>query len=588
MRKNLTNKSFGLLPAHRLVALAVILAWSLAVVAQTPDDENKNAEPRTGAITGRVINENGQPLPHAMVFISVAGGQPRTAATDDGGNFEVTGLDSLVYYVGASAPSYVQPPRESDSLASYYRIGDDVTISLIRGGVITGSVTSLSGEPLVQVGVRAIMIKDANGKSSGQGRLVERPTDDRGIYRFYGLLPGTYLVSAGGRGTYGSTNAYDTDAPTYAPSSTRDTAAEITVRAGEETIVDIRHRGQTGHAVSGFVNGASNENAYTSISLAQIVNGVPQPSAFSIQSLYEKGFAFYGVADGEYELTAQSSSGLGETAAAEPRRITVKGADLSGVELAVRALGAISGHVILENSPAAECKNKRQPLLSETLVLARRSETGKDQPAFFNGFGQGTPDQSGDFALRNLGPGHFSLNTKFFAKYWYLRSVVREVREIHSAATSRTPVNRPADLARTGINLKFGERISGVTVTLAAGAASLKGAVKIAEGETLPPRLYLHLAPAEKENADDGLRFFAAPVQPDGTFALNNLPPGRYWALARLASDDEKPALDEAGERLNRLNLRRVAEAAKSEVELKPCQNVVGYQLPIKVAALPK
>jgi hypothetical protein len=581
MRKNLANKSFLVLLAHLLVTLAVALACSPAVVAQTQEDENKNAEPRTGAITGRVVNENGQPLPHAIVFASVSAGQPRTTATDDDGNFEISGLDALVYYVDAAAPSYVSTPREAGSLASYYRIGDAVTISLIRGGVITGSVTSLNGEPLVQVGVRAIMIKDANGKSSGQGRLVERPTDDRGIYRIYGLLPGTYLVSAGGRGVYGSTNAYDTDAPTYAPSSTRDTATEVAVRAGEETNVDIHHRGQTGHAVSGFVSGVSSD-AYTNISLAQIVNGAAQPSAFSIQSVNSKGFAFYGVADGDYDLTAQSSFGLGETAAAEPRRISVKGVDLNGVELSVRTLGAISGRVTLENSPAPECKNKRQPLLTETLLLARRSETGKDQLTFSNGFAQGAPDKSGDFALRNLGAGHFSLNTKFFAKYWYLRSLVRE---IPGPATSRTPVNRRADLARAGINLKFGERISGVTVTLAAGAASLKGAVKVAEGETMPQRLYLHLAPAEKENADDPLRFFAVPVQPDGTFALNNLAPGRYWALARLASDDEKRAPDEAAERLN---LRRAAEAAKSEVELKPCQNVVGYQLPIKVSALQK
>src|SRR5437667_9742682 len=63
---------------------------------------------------------------------------------------------------------------------------------------------------------------------------------------------GTYLVAAGGG--YNSPyniNAYGTDVPTYAPSSTRDDATEISVRYGEETTnVDIRYRGEAGHAVS--------------------------------------------------------------------------------------------------------------------------------------------------------------------------------------------------------------------------------------------------------------------------------------------------------------------------------------------------
>ena len=83
-------------------------------------------------------------------------------------------------------------------------------------------------------------------------------TDDRGVYRMYGLLPGTYIVSAGGMtrffGGYGTT-AHDQDAPTYAPSATRDTAQEVVVRSGEEATADIQYRGEPGHAISGTVLG---------------------------------------------------------------------------------------------------------------------------------------------------------------------------------------------------------------------------------------------------------------------------------------------------------------------------------------------
>src|SRR6185503_5480194 len=461
--------------------------------------------------------------------------------------------------------------------------------SLIKGGVITGTVTSSTGEPVAQVGVRAILIRDANGKPPTFGRFVpEKTTDDRGVYRIYGLPPGTYIVAAGGRGTaYFSNNAYDTDAPTYAPSSTRDVATELTVRAGEETTADIRYRGERGHTVSGVVNGPIATNSSANLTLAQIVNGVPLASGFSLQAFNRKGFAFYGVTDGEYDLVAQSATGPREIIASESRHVTVKGADVYGIELVVRELASIRGRLVLETTTAADCKNKRQPVLSETVLVARRSEKNmpKGQLALPNSFAQSVPDKSGDFALRNLAPGQFRLNTRFFAKYWYLRSMVRE----NPGVTRTGLVNRQADVTRNGINLKFGERISGVTITLAAGAASLRGGVKQPPGESLPAKLYLHLVPVEKESAEDVLRFFTTAVQADGTFAFNNLPPGRYWALARQAADTDLQSAAmlrffEEGD--TRLKIRRAAEAARTEVEFKPCQNVVDYQLPFKISSL--
>jgi hypothetical protein len=585
---NPLNQNF---PARWFASFAILFALCLGVVAQ--DDESKNTAPRTGAITGRVVNENGQPVPHATVFVNAPMDQmqSRITNTDDAGNFQINGLDALLYTLSALAPGHYLPSRDPENLPTYYRLGDSGTITLIKGGVITGAVTGPNGEPLVQAGVRAILIRDANGKPPLPDRFaVNRPTDDRGIFRIYGLPTGTYIVAAGGRATFGySNNAYDSDAPTYAPSSTRDTAAEVSVRAGEETTVDIRYRGDPGHVISGTVSGPIMPNAATNITLAPVVNGVPLVNALSFQNFSGKGFAFYGVADGDYDLIAQSNVVRGDTVASEPRRITVKGADVTGLELVVKGLAAISGRVVLETTTAAECKNKRQPSLAETMLVARRNDKGtpKDQMRVANYFAQGPVGPSGEFTLRNLAPGQFNLQARFFAKYWYLRSIVRQVP---GAPLARAGVaNRPTDAARNGITLKSGERISGLTVTLAAGAASLRGAIKLAESETLPAKLYLHLAPAEKESADDVLRFFTAPVNADGTFAFNNLPPGRYWTLARIAADNDPHSdakLRAPEEAETRAQLRRAAEAAKTTVEFKPCQNVIDYQLPFKPAAV--
>jgi hypothetical protein len=272
----------------------------------------------------------------------------------------------------------------------------------------------------------------------------------------------------------------------------------------------------------------------------------------------------------------------------EPLRVTVKGGDLTGISLVLKALPSISGRLVLETSPALECKNKRKPLFSETLLMARRSDkNAKDQIPLPNfSVAQALPDKSGDFLLRNLVPGQFSLNARFFAKYWYLRSIVRE---IPGAPPPRTgAANRQTDLARNGINLKFGERLSGVTVTLGEGAASLRGVVKLGEGERIPAKLYAHLVPSEKEHAEDVLRFFTTLVQADGNFAVNNLPPGRYWILARLSPNNE-PQFDaklrEPEEGDTRVQIRRAAEVAKTEIEFKPCQNVIDYQLPFKISS---
>ena len=576
-----------------LVVIAILCGISVSAVAQSPRDETPT-QSTTGAISGRVVNENGQPLPN--VSVSLRGSQPlfqpRTTTTDSEGNFQVAGLDPVLYGILAFTPAYITPPRDPDSPANYYRVGDTVTVNLIKGGVITGSVQSPNGEPVVQVGVRAVMVRDANAQAPRyMGFQTQKTTDDRGIYRLYGLPPGTYVVSTGGRGTFSSSfDPYDSDAPTYAPSSPRDTAAEITVRAGEEiSSVDIRYRGESGRTVSGFVTGALDPNSTFSsnVTLVQTINRVPMSSGFAFQPSGSKGYVFYGIADGDYDLVAQSSISTGDVALSEPRRISVKGADITGIELVVKPLSSITGRVALEKSEAAECKNKRQPLFSETLVVARRNDKDppKDQPRSFSFYGsQGSPTKAGEFQLRNLAPGKYNIGVRFFARYWYLRSIARDALAAATSAAKPKTVKR-TDLARDGLDLKFGERQRDVTFTLTEGAASIRGTIKLGAGEAVPPKLYVHLIPAEKENAEDVLRFFADEVQADGTFALNNLPPGRYWTVVRIAGADEshlETRVRAPGETGLRTQIRGAAEAAKTELEFKPCQNVSDYLLPLR------
>ena len=70
----------------------------------------------------------------------------------------------------------------------------------------------------------------------------------------------------------------------------------------------------------------------------------------------------------------------------------------------------------------------------------------------------------------------------------------------------------------------------------------------------------------------------------DGTFALSNLPPGKYFALTQTNDDAQiatqaKLREPETEAAAARAKLRRAAETKKSEIELKPCQNLADYQL---------
>jgi hypothetical protein len=550
-------------------------------------------EVTSGAINGKVVNESGQPLQGAAVFVGAVNSSNtgRTTWTDSDGNFQVNGLAPALYKVSAILAAYVTAPAATDTTATYYRIGDSVKLGLVRGGVITGTVTNAGNEPIAAIRVHASMVRDAQGqRPTGMSfAFLERQTDDRGIYRIYGVTPGTYLVSAGGSATTQSFqfDPYDSDAPTYAPSSTQDNAAEVNVRAGEESNVDIRYRGEPGHSISGAVRTMGTSGS--SIALTPIGIGL-MATVVSVQLPGSRGFAFTGVADGDYEVVAQEvssspTSTLPELAFSEPRRITVKGTDVAGIELVTKPLASLSGRIVLEPSRIAECQGKRRPSFAETLVALRRNEKDakKDLPLYLRLFASSaSPDQTGAFVLRNIMPSRYQFDPQFNARYWYLQSIT--IASPGTAATNYTSANSRIDAATNWTVVKTGDKISSLTITIAEGAASIRGRLSVSEGSKLPSGLSVYLAPTEREKSEDVLRFFVTAVAADGTFAFSNLPPGRYWILAQTSVNIKIPTqvqlrLPEAAEA--RTKLRRAGEILKTDIDLKPCQNITDYQLPL-------
>jgi protocatechuate 3,4-dioxygenase beta subunit len=548
-----------------------------------------------GTISGRIISEDGNGVADATVSLWEAGGAVRGAvsntSTDEDGNFSFTNLSPRPYAINVFSRGYIQAPIYSPErrAASYYHIGDNVTITLIKGGVITGRVTDADGEPVIGIQVSAIRRRDAEGYPlrylpAGQPRY----TDDRGIYRLFGLLPGVYIIVANGRSfSSGMPSPYDGETPTYYPSSTIDTAGEVNVTSGGEvTGADIRFSGERGFVISGkMIGGESSTAPYgsgASVALYSVATGAIVANSFVRPGENNEGYAIYGVADGEYEVTAsRAGSESGDWFNSQPRRVSVRGADVSGVDLSLVPLSSISGKAVVEASSNV-CEDKSNIGRDEIVLFAVNADKAKDSPSMQSRFtsSQSIANDKGEFNLRNLNPGFYRIRA-------VLPNEIRYVKSISINSTASQPTRRGAaglrsagaiDVSRSAVNLKSGEKLTGVTVTIAEGGASLRGKLIPAnEGSRLSSRLRLHLVPAETTAIDDLLRYSEVTIRGDGNFSFNNIHPGKYWLIARPVPDDELidrevlPAAWDSGERLK---LRKEAEAKKIEIELKPCQRV--------------
>src|ERR1041384_3213383 len=494
---------------NNFVVVWLLLLTSTAAVAQVQSTNPTRS--KTGAITGTVVTDDGHPLENVVIYVRAFSSlRPvQMALTDHEGKFEVNGLEPLSYQILTTHSVYTLLPRE-EGTPNNYHVGDSVKLVMVKGGVITGTVTMRTGEPVIGVGVRVISVRN--------GDTIEgRRTDDRGFYRVYGLPAGKYVLAAGGGGGSNSVDPYDSDVPTYSPASTRDTAAEINVRVGEEIAnVDIRYRGEPGRTVSGIVSDVSGDLTEAYVSLFSGGEGGPEVNAESFPVGDNHGFVFYGVDDDDYTIIARKIHLEREWSISLPQRISVIGADVTGVKLALKPLGSVSGQVVLEELKTKECEMKETPVLTETVVSAwhKQDEAAKALPSFV--WGLGTPvsaDAQGSVKLRNLAPSDYYFVTRFAAKTWYLKSI-----SLTSSTTKKT-----VDATRVWTTVKHGDRISGLKITLAEGAASLSGQVALDEGETLPEKLFVYLVPAEKESSDEVLRFYGAAANPDGKITVNNV-----------------------------------------------------------------
>jgi hypothetical protein len=604
---------------HKAQAQAAPEAAATATATATPSTQ-KASVTRT-VLVGRVVGESGEPLSDVSVslFPRISGvfrtGPPYTVGADEEGNFRFEGLDPGLYEVFASQPGYVaDTDQQTGRVLGPYRPGDNVTVRLVKGGIVTGTVFDQQGQPAAALNVRAVRVRDLDGTSPPFPfpSAAEDRTDDRGVYRIYGLRPGIYVVYAAGYNTspYPFFNG-NGEAPTFYPAGTRDTAAEVSVRAGQEAGgIDIRLRDDPARRVTGTVEsptGVYGEYG-VGLNLTYASTALPAGTAFlNSNNLNDRSFSFEGIADGEYDLQATVNGREGVTLASTPQRVSVRGADVTGLRLTLTPLASASGTLRFE--PAAEagrpapetCKAIRASQLpQETLISATPTEkrTAKPESLFSRLAVQQSvsPDDTGAFIIRTLEAGRYQLSARLFDDALYVRSIQTPTpptptpQRAPGAAPPRTATTTAtAAVSRDVFDVKSGQQLSGLVVRVAEGAASFAGSVAAPEpaagAPPAPPppfaQLRVHLVPQERERADDTLRYYEAPVASDGTFVFKNLAPGRYLVLARpfIVEPGESTPRRAALAPATRAILRREAESANTTVDLQPCRRTSDFTL---------
>jgi len=326
-----------------------------------------------GSIAGRVVIDEGgslRPARRARVslrFTEQATNMERAVLTDDEGKFAFTSLPPGRFSLSAGKPSFItgyymatrpgRPPTAPiPPLAAGQQLAN-VILKLTPGGVITGVVRDDFGQPVSNVSVRIMEFRTIQGERRALA-TNSMSSDDRGVYRFFGLMPGTYYVSVTPQmsvGAMGELRQVSSDemnamwsavaqsagarpiaattadpralvinpevplappppgvsvsyAPIFYPDSPRsDSARPIPLGAGQQmTGIDLSLRYVRASRIDGTVTNADGTPATEINVQIQTLNQESFTSNFGIRTLPEGKFEALSVAPGRYRVIARA------------------------------------------------------------------------------------------------------------------------------------------------------------------------------------------------------------------------------------------------------------------------------------------
>lgn len=533
-------------------ARAAIMFCALACVSPPAHARQQQG----GSVSGRVTLD-GKAAAGVEVVLLPDGNERRLEVaktlTDAEGRFRLSVERAGRYRVMPFAPAYV--PSDARNVAREVTVapGDEIAntdFALVLGGVITGQITAPDGRPAIAERVTLTPVVEA-------GR--ERPTldlpsailetDDRGVYRIFGLPPGRYLVSAGaagegvGAGLRGRRLSYTR---TFHPNVTEESrATAVAVSPGREASnvdVALSRRAETftargrvveargGQPLAGaqFGYAATRENGRTA--------GAP---VRDLRADANGDFLIEHLTPGRYVVFAVS--GKDSTLYSETLPFEVTSADVSGLELKAEQGSSLSGVVVVEGARDAGILRRLTGFPLGNLFRQTDTPWTAHEPAVVNA--------DGSFLLSGLRPGKLS--------------IVADARRLPQGF-SVLRVERDGVAQRDGIDIpREATRIAGVRVVLAYGTGVVRGSARV-NGGALPPGTRLFVV-ARRAGADSAAATASAEVDARGSFVLEGLSAGEY----ELVLGARRPAAAGGGVRLSAARQAvRVADDSASEVTL--------------------
>jgi protocatechuate 3,4-dioxygenase beta subunit len=531
---------FSLLNLVSISSILLLIAVSQSI-AQTSKRDDR---PRTASIGGRVT-VGGAPAANAMVTVAEVDPQMRgewagfesprgetvEARTDSDGRYRVTGLAEGAYVIRALSKAYVlsKSPYGFDAFRPVTldegESRDDADVALVRGGVVTGRVIDAEGRPVIATSVRLFSVDEKDKRreelDSHNWRMLQ--TDDRGVYRIYGLAAGRYIISAGGVWAPGLVGRKSSE--TFYPDATDQSQAKIIeVKEGAEAAeIDIRLGvGKDTYAAAGRVVDAETGRELPRVSVLCMeapdkkYGGIRHGSPATTD--YEGRFRCVNLAPGPYELRLWERAGVSSVYYSKKIRFEVTDSDVSGLEVKANLGATLSGVIVIEGVSDLAVKAKLQRASIGVRVAGFRESAG-DGGQFELPVGV-TAKIAGDGAFRLTGApsGMASFYMEGGQDAFLIRRVERDGAEIRSA-----------------FEIGRGEQITGVRIVLAQAKGTVRGRVEVA-GVKLPEgcQLQIWAIPIKTTAGNEAAPAFHTNgngytvADEKGRFVIERLAPGEY------------------------------------------------------------
>jgi hypothetical protein len=460
-----------------LTATCAVIGMTVSISAQAPAPEG------TASISGRVTL-NGQPYSNAQVLLTaqpkdndnvmqrITGAKAAQKTASDGdGHYSFTKLAAGPYEIQVFAPALVGSGHDDPILAADGETVDGIDFALTAGGVITGSVLLANGRPAINKLMRIQVANEQPAKPESSAAAIRAMmkqilahntnTDDRGVYRIYGVPAGEYLVSvnSGGGRTEG--------VATYYPGVTDKTkASPVKVRAGAEATgidfkLDLSKKGYEarGRVVDEQGNGVPGVMIIVSPVAEEGANVALSGVTGQTHSNSKGEFKAEGLHPGKYNASVFSmfddTNFYSDTASFE-----ITSGNANGVEIKTHKGLVASGILVIEGNddPAVAAQLPQVQLIG--LVTA-----GDSTPDFGMATVAVAPDAT--FTVKGLRPGKLMIMTS---------PMVQDSR------FSVTRIERGGVAQNTGIEMSVNNPVTDIKVVLGYRNCAILGRVSVTGG----------------------------------------------------------------------------------------------------------